>query len=166
MAYTGIRAASRRDSRTDTPALPFCYVTLKGQTSKRIPANYPQFLNTLADHLQKRRLDLGLTWKQVANAIGRRATNVANWSRTRGQPDIRAWPGIIWFLGYDPRPTPMSLGAALKQHRAGQGISQKEFARVLRVDPSTLAKWERNERAPAGEFLARVRDTLRDGGGD
>jgi hypothetical protein len=37
----------------------------------RVPADYPRVLKTLADHLQKRRLDLGLQWKQVAALIGR-----------------------------------------------------------------------------------------------
>lgn len=31
---------------------------------------------------------------------------------------------------------------------------------MLRVDPSTLAKWERGERVPIGGFLGRVQDVL------
>jgi transcriptional regulator with XRE-family HTH domain len=37
---------------------------------------------------------------------------------------------------------------------------QKELAAVLRVDPSTLARSERDERVPAGKFLYRVREVL------
>lgn len=36
----------------------------------------------------------------------------------------------------------------------GQQIS--ESAHRLGVDPSTLAKWERGEREPAGEYMARA----------
>jgi transcriptional regulator with XRE-family HTH domain len=36
------------------------------------------------------------------------------------------------------------------------GISQKEAALDLGVDPSTLAKWERGESEPKGILLGRV----------
>lgn len=36
------------------------------------------------------------------------------------------------------------------RHRTSLGLSQKESARRLHVDPSTLAKWERGEREPTG----------------
>lgn len=35
-------------------------------------------------------------------------------------------------------------------------LSQEESAKRLGVDPSTLARWERGEREPAGVFLDRV----------
>jgi transcriptional regulator with XRE-family HTH domain len=35
-------------------------------------------------------------------------------------------------------------------------MSQKQLAERLDVDPSTLAKWERGERLPKGNFLRRV----------
>lgn len=65
-------------------------------------------------------------------------------------------PRVIGFLGYDPRPPATSLGEALARQRAGQGLSQKEVARVLEVDPSTLAKWKREQRIPTGRFRVRV----------
>jgi transcriptional regulator with XRE-family HTH domain len=140
--------------------LPFCYVTLKGQASKPIPANYPSELKHLGDHLQKKRLDLGLQWKQLAALIGIEATTVANWWRMRTQPALEAWPAIIAFLEYDPRPAPATSGQRLKQHREGHGLSQKAFAAVLSVDPSTLARWERDARHPEGEFLRQAREVL------
>jgi len=36
------------------------------------------------------------------------------------------------------------------------GLSQKESAKRLGIDPSTLARWERGEREPAGGFLKIV----------
>src|SRR5205807_818571 len=69
-AYSGTRATCQPDSRTGSPALPFCDVHLKGKIRYRRNPNYPSALNTLGDHLQKRRLELGLTWKAVAALIG------------------------------------------------------------------------------------------------
>jgi transcriptional regulator with XRE-family HTH domain len=36
------------------------------------------------------------------------------------------------------------------------GLSQKEAARRIGVDASTLARWERGEREPLGALRARV----------
>ena len=99
-------------------------------------------------------------WKDVAEAVGTGATNVANWSKGRSAPGLQFWPSIIRFLGYDPRPAADTIGQALKRHRAGQGLSQKQLAETLRVDPCTLALWERDERVPTGEFLGRVQTVL------
>jgi transcriptional regulator with XRE-family HTH domain len=144
--------------------LSFCYVQLKGQIQKCLSANYPHVLNTLGDHLQKRRLDLGLLWKDVARLLGTGATNVALWSKGHSAPGLTFWPGIIQFLGYDPRPDPHTIGAALVRHRQGRGISQADLAGALAVDPGTLARWERQERSPMGEYLKRVELLLRDDG--
>jgi predicted transcriptional regulator len=55
-------------------------------------------------------------------------------------------------------------GERLVRQRTSLGLSQKEAAKRLGVDPSTLAKWERGERKPAGLFLGRVKRFLGDGG--
>jgi transcriptional regulator with XRE-family HTH domain len=126
----------------------------------RKEAGYPSALNTLADHLKARILDLGVTQKGAAEHLGVHATSVANWLKGRRGPDLRCWPQIIWFLGYDPRPAATSVGEALVKWREGRGQSQKELAGQLQVDPGTLARWERGERAPTGGYAARVKVTL------
>ena len=72
---------------------------------------------------------------------------------------------IIRFLGYDPQPAANTLGERLVRQRISLGLSQKEATERIGVDPSTLAKWERGEREPAGGFLERVKRFL-DGGGE
>jgi transcriptional regulator with XRE-family HTH domain len=52
------------------------------------------------------------------------------------------------------------MGEQLVRQRTSLGLSQKEAAERLGVDPGTLAKWERGEREPAGAFLARVKQFL------
>lgn len=138
------------------PALPFCHYRLLGER----PADYPRVLNTLGDHLQERRIKLGLQWKGVAAQIGTHATNVALWSKGRSRPRLAFWPRIIRFLEYDPRPDADTFGQMLRRHREGQGISQRRFAATLRMDPSTLARWERDERLPTGVFFNRVQRAL------
>lgn len=59
---------------------------------------------------------------------------------------------IIAFLGYDPRPVPAFLPERLVWYRQGKGWSQRRFAEVLGVDPTTLARWEKGERQPIGDY--------------
>ena len=39
-------------------------------------------------------------------------------------------------------------------------MSQKELAALLDVDPSTLGRWEQEERVPTGRFLRRIQEGL------
>lgn len=86
---------------------------------------------------------------------------MTNWELGHSSPNFRSLPAIIDFLGYDPRPEAVTFGQTLKRYRKGKGISQGELAATLRVDPSTLARWERDERLPGCEFLSRVQEALR-----
>lgn len=121
-----------------------------------MPTGYPRGINTLGDHLRKRRLDLGLLQREVAERIGVDPATVTNRELRHVAPEFRWLPAIIDFLGYDPRPRPATIRQALIRHREGQGLSQRAFADQLGVDPSTLAKWERGRRVPAGRYRVRI----------
>jgi DNA-binding XRE family transcriptional regulator len=68
--------------------------------------------------------------------------------------------GIIRFLGYNPLPCGTSIAERIIVHRKSCGLTKKEFAQQLGVDPSTLAKWERGERKPRGQHLDTVTGRL------
>jgi DNA-binding XRE family transcriptional regulator len=91
----GISCCSPRP--TCIPALPFCHVTLKGQ--KPLPRAYPRALCTLGDHLRKRRLDLGLLQRGVAERLGADPCSVTNWELNRTKPALWFLPAIVRFLG-------------------------------------------------------------------
>lgn len=123
---------------------------------KRSKPGYPCALNTLADYLRARILDLGIAQKAAAKEIGVTSGTVTSWLKKRGAPDLRRWPSVIRFLGYDPRPAPSDLGQRLVQYRQSRGLSQAELAAKLDVDPGTLSRWERRLRRPTGEHPARA----------
>jgi transcriptional regulator with XRE-family HTH domain len=50
----------------------------------------------------------------------------------------------------------------LVRQRTSIGLSQKESAGRIGVDPATLAKWEQEKREPQGVFLKRVKRFLDD----
>jgi site-specific DNA recombinase len=116
----------------------------------------PEELNTLGDHLLRRRLVLKLLQRQVAEQLGVDKASVANWEGNRTKPGVEYMPAIIRFLGYNPLPPADSWADRLIQSRTILGLSQKESAAQIGVDQGTLARWERGEREPVGPFEARV----------
>jgi transcriptional regulator with XRE-family HTH domain len=154
--------------------LPFCHLHLLGW--KSLNAAYPNEVRTLGDAIRKRRLDLGLRQRDVAKQIGCNKTSVANWEKNRNEPRIIHLAGVVAFLGYDPfarqsetcAPTApngesengRSCGERLLSHRKARGLTQKQFARKLGVDPCTLAKWEQGKREPRGDFRLKAEALL------
>jgi DNA-binding transcriptional regulator YiaG len=116
------------------------------------PIRIPVKPETVGDHLRLRRLTLKLFQKQVAERLGADTTSIHNWEVNAGQPALKYMPAIIEFLGYNPLPQAASLPERLVRTRTSMGLTQKESAARIGVDPSTLAKWERGEREPAPVF--------------
>ncbi|MDP2886216.1 MAG: helix-turn-helix transcriptional regulator [Ignavibacteria bacterium] len=94
----------------------------------------------------KRRLELGLYQKDVAQTLGVDESTVTNWEKHRTDPTLRAIPKTIEFLGYAPEfDSKGLLGERIKRYRRMQGINQETLAKQLGVDPATLGRWERGE---------------------
>jgi transcriptional regulator with XRE-family HTH domain len=136
--------------------LPFCSLALKGQRPKS--KKYPKEINTLGDHIRKRRLDLGLLQREVAEKIGVDETTIYHWERQRTLPEIRFIAPIIDFLGYDPLPQPKSLSERLKTYRLRMGLSQRKLAAKLGIDPGTLGGWESGKHLPTKTHQQLIED--------
>ena len=115
---------------------PFAQVTLKAKKPNKKP--YPKELNTYGDHLRKKRLDLDLSQPQVAKTIQVDENSITQWELNHTKPQVKQIPKIISFLGYSPK----MYESKFKQYRIERGITQKEMARILDIDPTTLAKIE------------------------
>ena len=72
-----------------------------------------------------------------------------NWEKQRTTPGLPYMPRIIEFLGYNPIAQPASFSEQLRRFRRGQGLSQESFAKMLRVDPGTLRRWESGKNHPS-----------------
>jgi DNA-binding XRE family transcriptional regulator len=130
-------------------------VTLKGQRPTN-PA-YPKSLKTLGDHLRKKRLDLGLLQREVAQKIGTSETSIYNWERGHTAPSINFMPKILSFLGYVPfRIATATQGEKIKAYRRVLGLSQKALAKQLKIDPTTLARWEKGKGKPTKELSGKA----------
>jgi len=130
--------------------LHFCDVTLSAK--KPISETYPKTLKTIGDHLRKRRLDLKLFQKDVANQLGVTTSTITNWEKNRTSPRLYLMPKVFEFLGYFPfESNALSLRDQVKAYRIREGLSLRRMAKILGADPDTVARWE-NE----GRLLNRV----------
>jgi transcriptional regulator with XRE-family HTH domain len=121
---------------------------LKLKTKIPLSKQYPKDINTLGDHIRKKRLDLGLLQREVAEKIGVDESTIYNWERQRTQPEIRFIASIIEFLGYDPLPQPEAFPERLKTYRVKMGLSQRKLAAKLGIDPGTVGGWESGRHKP------------------
>jgi DNA-binding XRE family transcriptional regulator len=124
---------------------------------------FPRILKTWGDHLRKRRLELRLLQREVAQILWVNETSVYDWEKHRTAPMIHLIPRITQFLGYIP---PSFGGHATGQkivaYRHIRGMSQRALALILKVDPGTLGRWERDESLPTGKLILRLEPFFRD----
>lgn len=106
-------------------------------------------------------MELGLKQAEVAKRLGVSESTLWNWERNRTEPAWHHWSAITKFLGYDPLPEPQNLGERLARHRKLEGLSQREMAEKLGVDPGTLGRWERGERQSAPDLIRDLGATWR-----
>lgn len=102
-------------------------------------------------------LGVGLFQKDVAQRLGVDTDSVTNWENGRSSPRLHLIPKVIQFLGYVPfQDEGRSLGERVVRFRRSLGIRQDQLSHQLGVDPSTLARWERNEGKTLPELRRRV----------
>ena len=120
----------------------------------------PERLETIGDHLLRRRLGLKLLQRQVAEQLSVDTASIRNWETNRTKPGVQYMPAIMRFLGYNPLPPSDGWADRLVQGRTAIGLTQKQAAARIGVDPCTLARWERSEREPTGAYAARAQRFL------
>jgi transcriptional regulator with XRE-family HTH domain/cell division protein FtsB len=147
--------------RFSQPGQPMPIVLPQSYNTGRV-IRVPTELNTVGDHIRRKRLDLKMLQREVAEQLGVCEPSLFNWEANTVSPGIEYMPAIIRFLGYNPLPPAKSWGERLVRHRTSLGMTRGEAAKHVGVDPGTLARWERGEREPAGVLLERVERFLDD----
>lgn len=104
---------------------------------------YPVQLVTIGDRIRKKRMDMRLLQRGVAEMIGVSVVVVVEMWELRGhQPHPHSWPGVISFLGYDPYPQSTSTAEKVKAIRRRLGLTRRELAKQLHADPGAISRWE------------------------
>ena len=89
-------------------------------------------------------MELEISQSQLAERIGVKVDTIRNWERNRSTPTLRHQPEVLEFLGYDPTPNePKNFGQKLLKYRRDRGMTQKELASQIGIDPTTLSRLER-----------------------
>jgi transcriptional regulator with XRE-family HTH domain len=73
---------------------------------------------------------------------------------------IRHIPKILEFLGFNPESEPEKDSARIVHLRRQLGLTQKQLARVLAVDPVTLYRWENSITAPPAPTVHQIAELL------
>lgn len=78
----------------------FPYIKVRLVAKRPPPPGYPKDLRTFGNHLRKKRLDLGLSQKEMAARLRVSAGTLYNWEKSLTSPQQRLIPRIHDFLGY------------------------------------------------------------------
>ncbi len=118
---------------------------------------------TIGDFLLKRRTELNLTQKQVAEEILHTSiANIGNWESNRNTISLLFLPKVYEFIGYFPCDNSLSLGLRLKERRENFGFPIKKLSKILKIDPCTIAYWERGDHQPSLKSLTIINGFLKE----
>lgn len=114
----------------------------------------------MAEHLKRRRIQLGLSQREAAKVLGVHPLRLLTWEHGQA-PTVRNIAKIVRFLGYTPWPPPATLGEKLRQARWILGLTEQEFARAIGADEWSLWRWSKGVRRPRKATLQRLERCLR-----
>lgn len=115
-------------------------------------------IGTLAHRLRSFRELNGLRQADIAANLGVDEFTVLNWENGKTQPEARHVPKLIAFLKEDYRQLPVTLDEKIRHYREGLGLSQRAFAKRLKVDPTTVMRWETGRSALPRWLIALIED--------
>jgi transcriptional regulator with XRE-family HTH domain len=131
------------------------------EQSAYLPSQTIENPQTIGEHLRKRRLELKITQKSVANIIGVSEDSITYWENERSSPQIRFYPKLIEFLGYNPFPFEKeTLGGKIKKYRIENGLSIKRLAEAFGIEGRILVLWEENKIVPKITKYQKLRELM------
>jgi transcriptional regulator with XRE-family HTH domain len=143
----------------DIHALPFS--RLNNKVLKPLEIQHVERPITIGQHIRKKRAQLRLTQKYVAEKIGVSEDSITFWENERVIPQIQFYPKIVEFLGYEPFEFDIiTLGGKVKTYRLRNGLSHKQLGKILQVDASTVGAWEANTSQPKNESFRKLKELL------
>lgn len=122
---------------------------------------FPVILETIGDHLRKKRLDMGLSQPEVAKILKVTPNTITGWELNRHQPPARLAKRIIQFLGYLPfQDEAVSIGKKLYFARLISGKTQEQVAVKIGCDESNLRYIELDKRRPGKRTIVKIQNFI------
>ena len=135
--------------------MPFSKVLLI--VRKPLGNKYIKHPRTLGEKIRNRRIELELLQKDLAAIMGISMDSITNWENNYVDPDIKFYPKIISFLGYYPFKHGRTIPALIVKYRFQNGLSQKQFGKMIGVDGSTVGSWEKGEHLPSPTKISKMK---------
>jgi len=88
---------------------------------------------------------LGWLQREAGKAIGVNAFTFLTWEKGRAEPEVRYWPTIISFLGYDPSPEPATIGQWIVAELRRAGLPRNKLAKLMNWDEGSLHRYETDQ---------------------
>ena len=101
---------------------------------------YSEFPITVGDHIRKKRMDLGLLQREVAEIIGVTESSVWNWEHGT-EPELQCNPSSIKFPGYIPFDCPDDTVGQLAWYKRSMGMNLDHLGEAMGRDPEQLSDW-------------------------
>ncbi|MES9969173.1 MAG: helix-turn-helix transcriptional regulator [Candidatus Thiodiazotropha sp.] len=102
------------------------------------------------------RLKRGLRQSDVTPRLGVNPWTLRNWELNNTEPAVQYYPAIMDFLGYCPYQRGDTLGKKIMLHRTHQGVTQRQLAQRLKVDPGSISRWETGVRFPMKGMIIKL----------
>ncbi len=94
--------------------------------------------------------------------LGVTECTVTNWEKYRTTPVLWTLPKIIEFLGNSSTDgDEETLGGKILRYRKYRGLTQKELARQIGIDPTTLGRLENNRARCLKSVIRKLAVSLR-----
>jgi transcriptional regulator with XRE-family HTH domain len=129
---------------------------------KQLPKELTEDPITLGDHLRRRRIELGLYQKDVAEQIGVTTSTIWNWENNWSSVTLRCMPKVIEFLGYNPVPWPDNLVDKLGWYKQVKGLTLEQLGAEMNRDPEQLADWLTGRHNPCRRNREEINEFLTD----
>jgi transcriptional regulator with XRE-family HTH domain len=147
-----------RNIRKDIFACTFCKFSIS--CYKPLDYKIPEMRNTLGDHIRAKRIESGLTQKQLSTQLGCDHLSLGHWELNQHQPSLKFIPRIIEFLGFDPFPEPTDPVRRLRKFRRQKGLRCEDVAKLVGSDPCSISSWERGEHHPTKMSIHKIEKFL------
>ena len=86
--------------------------------------------------------------------------SIRNWEIGRTSIEVRYYPALIEFLGYNPLPKPITRGESIRHARMTRGWSRRKLALVADVDEATVRRVETETKGVARRSWHRIEAVL------
>jgi DNA-binding transcriptional regulator YiaG len=102
---------------------------------------------------------------EVAKLLTVCEDTIVGWEMRGTNPRIQQMQGIIKMIGYNPVEIDIStFSGRIINYRYINGMSPKEFGKLIPADPSTVLDWEKRKHLPSKKKRLKIEAIIKERG--